>query len=70
MSYFMRFYNFWALKRSRFAWLVILGLIQYYDLPRRSYRWIIKKRKNVSLKYLRRWQLQNVPEAYKYPTVN
>lgn len=57
LSIAARVYNFWALKRSRFAWLVILGLIQYYDLPGRSYRWVVKKRKNVGLKYLRRWQI-------------
>jgi hypothetical protein len=56
--------DFWMLRKSRFAYLVILGLLQYYDMFNRFQKWQAKKRRLWSLCYQRRWQLFYKPETY------
>jgi len=36
--------NFWMLRKRRFAYLVILGLVFWYDLPNRFVNWVVNKR--------------------------
>ena len=68
------------LKKRRIAYLVILGLIGYYDLPNRFYKWITDWRYSLETSYTRRWARHYHPDGMlalyqagrlKYPnTVN
>ena len=62
---FDKFANFWLLRKRRFAYVVVIGLIYHYDVFNRTYNWTSKKRANSRAKFERRWMLQynqeNVP---------
>jgi len=50
-------------KKRRFAYLVILGLLVYYDCYNRTINWIVNKKFRVIRKYEIRWMHKYNPES-------
>ncbi|CAI2372964.1 unnamed protein product [Moneuplotes crassus] len=59
---YTKFIQAFTKKKRRFGYLIILWLLWFYDVPKRSRNWAITKRYKVKKKYYNRWMHKFNPE--------
>lgn len=63
-----KFKKFFWDKKRRIFYLIVLGLLFYYDSFNRTYNWFIYKRYRVARKYQIRWMHKYNPDRIVYAT--